>query len=271
VLVRVPSFDLPRLRQRGVVRTDPFLATYFLGFNLRKPPFDRVEWRRAVSAVIRRAELTTALGGGEAPAAGWIPPGLAGHRPYADPLDSADSATAPARSAVEAVRRAVRAGRGPRGAIAVQFDAGARNAMILEKVQADLKRELGIEVALVRHDWKTHVRAMGTDPAPIFRYGWLAAFADPVAHLRPFQSGEPNNYGGWRSPRYDRLYAEISRLAPGPEREAKVREADRLLVLDEAAVAPLFHYVQVHAVAPRVRGFRVNPFGVIRFEELSLR
>ena len=56
----------------------------------------------------------------------------------------------------------------------------------------------------------------------------------------------------------------------GPDREAKVRKAPEILVDREAVVVPLYHYVQTHAVAKRVQGFRANPFGVILFEGISL-
>jgi hypothetical protein len=60
-------------------------------------------------------------------------------------------------------------------------------------------------------------------------------------------------------------------MSPGPDRQERIFEAQRLLVDEEAVIVPLYHYVQTHAVAEAVAGFRVNPFGMIRFDELSVR
>src|SRR5262249_30585449 len=118
-------------------------------------------------------------------------------------------------------------------------------------------------------DWKSYIRSMQADPSPIFRFGWLAPFLDPISHLEAFMTGNPNNYGGFSNARYDALVREISAMESGEPRAKRVREAEQILVTDEAAVIPTYHYVQNHAVSKRVAGFRVSPFGVIRFDELK--
>jgi ABC-type oligopeptide transport system substrate-binding subunit len=138
-------------------------------------------------------------------------------------------------------------------------------------VQADVKKNLGLELALGNQDWKSHVRSLSTAPAQVFRYGWLAPFADPISFLEVFTTGNPNNYTGWTHTRYDELVREIMRLKPGAERAQKIEQAQRILLDEESIVVPLLHYIQTHAVSPRVEGFRVNPVGVIRFDELTLK
>jgi oligopeptide transport system substrate-binding protein len=99
--------------------------------------------------------------------------------------------------------------------------------------------------------------------------GWMAPFRDPISHLEVFKTGNLNNYGGFSNERYDLLVDEIKRIEPGPQREAKIKLAQNIL-LEEAALVPLYHYVQNTAVAPRVHGFQSNPFGIIQFKELSI-
>jgi oligopeptide transport system substrate-binding protein len=263
ILTRVSASELPRLRSHpGVLKTFPFLATYYLSFNFRKPPFNDRVWRRAVAGTVMREELVRALDGGDLPASGWVPPGLEGHIPYADPAPLfADS--------VETIRKRPAASRP--GAIGAAYDSGARNTLVMEKVQADLKRELGLNITLGNLDWKSYLKSVQTDPPALFRLGILAPFSDPIQILEVFTSSSPFNYLKWSNRDYDRVVEEIAGLVPGPARQAKIREAQAILVDREAIVVPLYHYVQNHAVGPRVRGFRANPFGVIRFDELKVK
>jgi len=143
--------------------------------------------------------------------------------------------------------------------------------LIAEKIQEDLKKSLGIRVKITTRDWKSHIREMATDPASLFRFGWMAPFADPITHLKAFTSADPNNYGGFRSRKYDELVDRISALAPGFSRSRLIEQADSLLVSEEAVLVPIYFYSQNHAISPRVEGFHVNPYGTIRFSELRVR
>jgi oligopeptide transport system substrate-binding protein len=260
VLTRIPQLDQKRMRERGLLRVDPFLATYYISFNLSKPPFSNRDWRRAVAATIRRDELVAALATGETPARSWVARGLEGYVEYSDPSSVfADS--------LERVRTLAP----PRGVINAAFDSGSRNAMIMEKVQADVKRALGLKLSLSNLDWKTFVRTIQVEPPQIFRFGWLAPFDDPFPHLQMFTTGDPNNIPRFSNAEYDALVREIEVMSTGPARVEKIQQAQEILVDREAVVIPLYHYVQATVVSARVKNYRINPFGVIRFEELELK
>jgi oligopeptide transport system substrate-binding protein len=251
VLGRVPTLELERLKKKGVVRTDPFVATYYIGFNVKKKPADQLGWRRAVARAINKPEIAQAVGTGETPARSWIPPGIEGFEPWKKPPEEhskiADLAQVPA-----------------------SFDSSARNQLVMEKIQDDVARFAGIQLSLTNHDWKSYIHELQTDPAPVFRFAWLTPFADPVPHLQVFTTGNPNNYTGWSDARYDRLVHEVEGLAPGAERDRAIAAAQKILVDDEVVIVPIYHYVQNHGVSARVKNFKVTPFGGISFDEIQL-
>ncbi len=261
VLTRVPSLDFSRLKKLGRIYTNSFLATYYLSFNCKKAPFNDRNWRRAIAGSIRKDEISQVLGAGESPARSWIPRGLDGFIPSGDQERNIDFLSSmkwvKARSSLSLP-------------IIAGFDSGARNTKIMEKVQQDVQKNLGIQLSLMNLDWRSYGKKLQIDPPSIFRYGWLSAIMDPISHLKVFRTGDPNNYSGWSSFRYDELVNEVERMLPGPLRSEKIRLAQRILVNDEAAVIPLYHYVQNTAVSARLKGFRVSPFGVIRFQDLSI-
>ncbi len=261
ILTRIPSYDLDRFRSKGILRTDPFISTYYLAFNVKKAPFSSREYRRALAGAIRRDEIMAALGSGERPASGWLPPGLEGHVPYRD-------TTPQFADAVKAV-----AARKAKGRLSVKtgFDTGARNSLILEKIQSDVMNQLGIRLELDQQTWKSYIKQLATDAPPLYRFGCMAPFLDPIFHLRVFTSGDPNNYTGWSNPAYDRLVSEIERLPRGAERERKIAQAQDILLNRETIVIPVYHYIQTHVVSPKIEGFAVNPFGVVEWRKLRRR
>lgn len=255
ILVRVGNLDFPRLKKQGVIQSTPFLATYYIGFNCLKPPFNDVNLRRAVASAIHKEEITEALGSGEIPASSWIPKGLEGYFPF--------QKSGPYL--------------GPKGKalfskpFEIAFDESFRNTRIFEIIQQNLKNELSAEVTLAHMDWKNYVQRLQSDPPPIYRLGWMAPVVDPISHLRVFLKGERNNYTGCSSPKYDLLVQEIEKLHPGPERLKKIAEAQKVILDELVAVVPIYHYVQNTAVAKRVEGFAINLFGVIPFHKISLK
>lgn len=261
ILTRIPTLDVERIKDR--VRTDLLIATYYLAFNTRKPPFDQPLYRRAVSGAIDREAITSALGTGDRPARSWISSELEGHIPWQDPTPVFASSLKQARTQLQIQ------GKAPLP-LTMGFDSGSRNQLIAERVQSELKEKLGMKIELQNMDWKTYIGHLKSDPPSMYRMGWLAPFRDPISNLRAFRSTNPNNYTGWKSAEYDGLVDQIERLPSGSKRLELIMKAQRILVDQDAVVVPIYHYVQQHAVSARVEGFKVSPFGVIRFDELRV-
>jgi oligopeptide transport system substrate-binding protein len=262
IVSKVPPTDVSRLRQKGVLRTDPFYAVYYLAFDVKKPPFDNKVVRRVVASSINKKEIVDVLGSGERVAQSWIPVGLEGS--FSDPIPG--FSPRPESEITTAKKMLAKT-----GVIHAAFDTSSRNSMIMEKVQSDLKKELGANVDLGNQDWKSYIKSIQTDAPQIYRFGWLAPFNDPIAHFNVFTTGNPNNYSNWSDPEYDKLVDLIRTLPTGKEREDAMRKAQFILERDEAVVVPIYHYVQNHLVSPRVQNFAVNPYGVVHFDELGLK
>lgn len=250
VLTRVPSYDFARLKKLGRIHLDPALMTYYLAFNTRKTPFDRAESRRAVAAAIHKSELMETLGTGEEPASSLIPKPLEGYYSYVKQLEK------PARFGPEKWM--------------IGFDSGARNQLILEKIQQDLKKKFAVSIELQQRDWKAHIQSLNTDAPMIYRFGWLAPYRDALTFLQPFTSKDPNNYTGFKNSQYDAWIEQANVMPPGQKRTELIAKAQKLLIDQEAVVIPLYHYQHIHAVSARLKNFRVNPFGTIFYRNLGL-
>ena len=71
---------------------------------------------------------------------------------------------------------------------------------------------------------------------------WNLDYPDPDNILRfLFHSQSPLNYWGWRSDAFDQYVETAAAAADQQTRLDLFRQADRLLVADEAAIVPLYH------------------------------
>lgn len=262
ILTKVPSLNFKKLGDEHKIRVFPFLATYYIGFNCRKPPFNDPRVRRAVSSVIDRKGIVDALMTGESPAQSWIPRGLEGYISYEESKQNSVQ-----NSVIDPEVKTLLSNF---PSLTLQFDSSDRNTTVMEKVQQDIKNKLGLQLNLVHLDWKSHMKSVQTEAPSLFRLAWQTPFLDPIFHLQVLTSKHSANPTGCSHAEYDRIVSEIEIEKSGPKREKLIRDAQKILVDDEAMVIPLFHYVQNYAVSQRVKNFRANPFGVIRLNELEV-
>jgi oligopeptide transport system substrate-binding protein len=252
ILTHVPSLDLKRLQKK--LLKAPYFSTYYLAFNCLKPPFQEVFWRKQVAQAIDSKAIVSLLDGSEKPASSFIPFGLVGHTPV--------STRVPEKNFLFW-----------KTPLRIIFDTSVRNSRVMEKVQQDLKSFLKLEVQLTHFDWKTYLAVLKSNrffeekKFDLFRFGWMAAFLDPLSHLKIFVSDDPNNFSGCSSKAYDTCVAQIEKLDNGPKREALIQRAQKILIEEEAMVIPIFHYVLTLALSERAEKTRINPFGIFFFNQ----
>lgn len=250
----VPNQILDDLRKRPDFHSSPFLATYFLRFNVTKPPFNDPRVRKAISMVIDKKLLVEKITrAGEPPAGGIVPPGTGGT--YESPRGlSYDPVGA----------RALLAEAGyPEGRgfplVRYLYNFSEANDAIAVEIQGMLKRELGIEMDPQRQEWKAYLRAMSSMDYDICRGSWVGDYNDPNTFLSIFVTGDGNNRTGWSNAAYDALIADAAREADPARRFAIFRKAEKLLVSEEAPVCPIYYFVGIQFYdAKRLGGVQAN-------------
>ncbi|MCB0362673.1 MAG: peptide ABC transporter substrate-binding protein, partial [Bdellovibrionales bacterium] len=262
--MQLPSTELSELRKRPEYRETSILSIYYYGFNTRKPPLDNLEVRKAISYAIDRKEITQMLNGGEVPLTSWVPPGMMGYEPGIginfDP-----------KKGKELLDKAGYTDRSKLARLEIGFNTHEDHKRIAENVQAQLKRNLGIDVELKNEEWKVYLKSLRTDPPHIFRMGWLADYPDPDNFLNLMTSYSENNFTRWKNKEYDGLIEKGVGLDSVDERKAVYSQAQRLLTEKDVAVVPLYTQVAHALVSSRVVNFPFGPLNRFVFKEVALK
>ncbi len=266
----IPPGRLDWMREQfgDQLRIAPYLGSFFLSFNLNRPPFaENPGLREALSLVIDRPLLVErVLGTGEVPASGLIPPGMPGWPDQPAPVASPDeAAVARARMLYEAAGY----GRHRPLQVEVRFNTSLTHRRMAAAVAAMWRQHLGVETRLVNEEWKVFVanRRQGRI-TEVVRGGWIADWRDAGNFLQLFMADSPLNYTFFNDPTFEFLMDSASEQY-GAQRLRTLRLAEAHL-LDEHAILPLYYYVSRHLVHPAVRGFEDNAMDIHLSRWISL-
>jgi len=254
----IPPLEVPRLRLSPEFKAEPQFRGNYIGFNVKKPPFDNPLVRRAFSAAIDRASLAELIQGAGIPSTSWIPKGMLGYDPEVGIKFNPEQAKAWLAEAGYRDRK---------GFPKVTFlypDVGS-NRIVAEAIQSMWKEYLGVEVELDNQEWKVFLSTLDTDPPPVFRAGWGADFPDPHNFMNLFECKSGNNRTRWCNPEYDNLVEKAAEENNPEKRIAIYREAQKILTEIDVPIAPIFISVQQNMIKPYVVGLDPDPLGLVLF------
>lgn len=244
----------------------PLAETRFISLNTGRAPLNDARVRRALSLSIDRSKIVErVLRGGQTAAGRFLSPALLRQRGPAR-----DETVSVVRHDPALARELLAQAGFPRGVgfPKLEFTGWDRNPT-LEAVQQMWKQELGIDVGIVIHEAKVHLASLHAGTYDIAFVTNLLDVPDPVAALADFTAEAPNNFPHWNSPEFERLLREAAEHSHATQREAALLEAERLL-LESAAVVPVYFNAQNWLMSPRVRGWQQDALWGRRYDELRL-
>ena len=249
-----PTPLMAELKKRPDFHSAPFLGTYFIRLNTTKKPFDDPRVRQAFSLVIDKERLVEKITrAGEVPAASLVPPGTAGYQPP------------PGLARNPELARKLLADAGyPGGAgfplvnYLYKGDSDLDRDLAVE-LQGMWKTELGVHVGLRGQEWKVYLRSMSSLDYDLCRSSWVGDYKDPNTFLDMFVTGGGNNRTGWSDPRYDQAIASAARELDPATRFDLFREAERILIVEQTPICPLYFYVGIQFYdGSRLGGIEAN-------------
>lgn len=252
----------------GTVQSDPELKSqfsqtagscnFYLGFNTKKPPFDKKEVRQAfATAFDREAYIRDILKGLGKPALSFIPPGFPGNDPNETRFKFDKAAAAQLLD---------KAGVNKSQEIKLTYASSARNKTRFEYIAAMFQNNLGVKIGLDPVDPTAYTallkKSTPVEKAPaFFLLGWCADYPDPQDWLSlVFQTGgSASDRANWSNKQFDELTKKADALpVDSPDRAKLYQDAQKLLV-EEAPVAFLYYDVTNILVKPWVKNIHLTP------------
>ncbi|PWK68524.1 peptide ABC transporter substrate-binding protein [Aminobacter sp. AP02] len=272
IATQFPALEMKRLEtsRPGEARITPTLGIWYYVLNMKTPPFNDPQLRRALSMAIDREQLGAGvLETGQAAAYGMVPPGVPGFgaTPYAPDwrVKSYEQRVAEAAALMQS------AGYGPDKPLKFQLRTSDLPPQIkVSEAVAAAWKGIGAEAEFVRAPIPEHQSALNRHDFAGGSTRWILDYSDAADSLALMKTGHPNNYPSYSNPAFDRLLELAATEQDAAERAALLRAAERL-ALDETAVIPLTWAVSKNLVSPKVAGFEDNVRNVHRSRWLALK
>jgi oligopeptide transport system substrate-binding protein len=254
----LPSAQLDWLRANmpGAAHIAPSLALAYVVFNLRDPALKDGRVRRALNLVYDRdAVARKVMKLGETPAYSYVPPTILNYR--GGPRFDFTGMPYPARLA--AARRLMQeAGYGPFNRLRLDYAVSANpDSRRLAAVFQAMARQIYVDVQIRVADYQITLRNMRQGQFQLAYATWLADFDDAANFLDLLRAGNPNNYAGYRNPKFDAAMAAAEREADPAKRIRLMQGAEKMALADNVWLAIRF-LNQSEAVGPRVGGYVPN-------------
>ncbi len=267
LILSVPLQEIPRLRlEDPTMRIEPYVAVYYYIFNVDRAPTDNLDVRKALTyAIDRTAIVEQVTKAGQAPATGYVPPGLSDSQGN-DFRELAGDYGISVTADVEKAKKHLAMAGYPDGEgfpeITLMYNTSEGHKAIAEAIQAMWKENLGIDVALLNQEWAVFQDTRHVGNFEIARAGWIGDYADPMTFLDLWTSYSGNNDAQWKwtkdgkfpeNKEYDEAI-EASKRTLGPERDALLLKSENLM-MENLITMPIYYYTAVFMVNEAVTGW----------------
>jgi oligopeptide transport system substrate-binding protein len=253
--VNVPSGDIDRVNKDPAlskqVKSVPQLISYQIQINVKAPPLDNANVRKALAAAIDKEALVKYVAKGGQVAMDTVTPlGAFGAVPKSAKIGIHYD---PAAAKDYLAKAGFPGGKGL-PPIEFNFNTSEFNRSVAEAIQQMWKKNLGIDVALKNVEGKVYWDTIVSGKLQFWRMGFNADYPDADGFL--YGIGHTKN--GEKNIRWDRTdfdtLVEKAQVESNPETRKKLYlQAEKILVQDECAVIPLWSYAYVAVTKPTLK------------------
>jgi oligopeptide transport system substrate-binding protein len=242
--------------------TITFFANYYMVGNEKEKIFQNLNVRKAIQiGYDRDALVNQILKDGSAAATGYVPFGIAGpgketFREFVGPTQpefDPEKAKSLFQKGIEEL------GENPPIELLAYDDSTARD--IATFLQSQFQDNLGakIDIKVQPFDRKLELESQGN--FQLSWQGWIADYNDPMTFLDLFESTSSFNTQKYSNPRYDELIRGAREELDQDKRMDMLKEAEQILVTDDAGTAPMFFDGSAYLQKPFITRYVEQPYG----------
>ncbi|MET1931393.1 peptide ABC transporter substrate-binding protein [Enterococcus faecalis] len=266
-LVRINGQYVQQYQDDPGYVSHPDVANYFLDFNKKEgTPLANVHLRKAIGQAIDKEDLTqSVLNDGSKPLNGLIPSKL-----YANPETDEDFRAYSGEYLKNDVKKAqaewtkAQADVGKKvklSLLAADTDQGKR---IAEYVQSQLQENLpGLEITISSQPSNNVNQSRREKNYELSLSGWIAGSSELDSYFNLYAGESSYNYGNYHNAKYDQLVEDARTInANNPEKQfAEYKEAEDILLNQDAAQVPLYQSASNYLINPKLKGISYHLYG----------
>lgn len=266
-LVRINGQYVQQYQEDPGYVSHPDVANYFLDFNKKEgTPLANVHLRKAIGQAIDKEALTqSVLNDGSKPLNGLIPSKL-----YTNPETDEDFRAYSGEYLKNDVKKAqaewtkAQADVGKKvklSLLAADTDQGKR---IAEYVQSQLQENLpGLEITISSQPSNNVNQSRREKNYELSLSGWIAGSSELDSYFNLYAGESSYNYGNYHNAKYDQLVEDARTInANNPEKQfAEYKEAEDILLNQDAAQVPLYQSASNYLINPKLKGISYHLYG----------
>ncbi|WP_110932159.1 peptide ABC transporter substrate-binding protein [Paenibacillus bouchesdurhonensis] len=265
----IPTDQIPIVQKEleDEYKVKGIASTYYYQFNLTAKPFDNDKIRKAFAMAIDRQIIVDKVTlGGQLPAFGFIPPGIAGVNDEYRTEVKDDYFT----ENLEEAKKLLEEGMKEEGYtklpdITLTYNSSEGHKKIALAVADMWKNNLGVDVKTENQEWGVFIENRQNLNYQVARAGWSADYNDPMTFIDMWTSNSGNNDIGFKNEEYDKLIAEAKATEDNTKRNENFKKAEEILVKDNMAIMPIYYYTNVAVEKPWLKGVSLDFSGAIDY------
>lgn len=262
-LCTIPVDALPSLQEKGVVKTKPLCATYFLRCNTEHPLLRSKNFRKALAVAVNREEIVThILQGGQPVATTLVPSAM---RLQEEPGFN-DGDREGALSYLAAALSELDLPEGAMPEITLLYGNSQRGHLICQALQQQWQKTLGIHVKLEAMERKVCFERIAKQDFDLVVGDWVADYNDPLTFLDVFKfKVATTNNTGWEDSEYVRLLDQSMGEIDSDKRKELLSMCEKILI-DAMPIIPVFEYTMLYMSDARLQDVVLSPMGFFNFK-----
>jgi oligopeptide transport system substrate-binding protein len=243
------------------------IGTEFYSFQTKRPPTDDVRVRQALSLAIDRESLVKNVNKGDGDVAAWYcNPGATGcPSPDKYPDLGVKYNPAKAKELMDAYLKE-KGLTADKLEIVLMFNTSESHQKRAEAIQQMWKDALGVTVKLTNQERKVFYQQRDEGLQNIYRSSWVQDYPDANNFMKDVFGDPKASYAlvvKWQNEKFLQLITDAARETDPTKRMAMYAEAEKILVVDDAVLAPLYWYRSAELVQPYVK----HPKSITGYEQ----
>ncbi|MGI8316269.1 peptide ABC transporter substrate-binding protein [Halobacillus mangrovi] len=239
---------------------------FFLKMNQENEILSNVHARKAIQMVVdRQSMVDVILNNGSIPAGGNVPANFVQHPETNEDFREINGALV--ESNVEKAQEHWKKAKEELGIENAELRYLGGDTEVAKNLDAYIKDQLeqleGLTIQVESVPFKVRLERDSNMDYDIENYGWGPDYIDPNTFLNLWVTDGGNNKTGYSSEKYDSLIKKAATdLAQKPvERFETFLEAEKLLIQEDAVIAPLYQRARAQLWKPYVKNVTSNPMG----------